>query len=416
LKVFRKSKGVQKEHVLALDIGTEYVKALIVEVAGNTGKIQGIGRVRQTLGDMQSGYVTDISGVIENAKEAIKQAEKMAGVVPHQLIMGIAGELVKGDTSVIEYTRNEPDVKINMEELRNIIHKVQWKAFEEVRGRLAYETGHNEIDVKLVNAAIIDVSIDGYKATNPVGFQGKQVTMSIFNVFAPLVHYGALQTIAAELDMDLLAITAEPYAVGRSIADESAGRVNAIIIDIGGGTTDVAVVQDGAVEGTKMFTLGGRSFTKRLSQSLNVSFDEAEKIKVAYSDGKLEKQSQKIVRESMESDTDVWLTGIVLTLSEFEGVGTLPSKIYICGGGSKLPEIKAALSGDHWYKKLPFAKKPQVNFLTPNEITGLTDGTKKLGGPEDITPMSLAKMSIDFVGEEKILTKILSKVVRLMQA
>jgi cell division protein FtsA len=85
------------------------------------------------------GAVTDIASVINNANDAIRQAEKMAGVSASQLIMGIAGELVKGATTTISYTRREPDTKIDLAELKNIVHKVQWKAFDEVRYEMALE-------------------------------------------------------------------------------------------------------------------------------------------------------------------------------------------------------------------------------------------------------------------------------------
>ncbi|MBU1018760.1 MAG: cell division FtsA domain-containing protein [Patescibacteria group bacterium] len=413
---FKRKSGTQAGHYfLALDIGTEFVKALLCDARGKTGTVLGVGWRRQNLGEMQSGVVTDISGVIENAREAIYEAEKMAGVHAEQLVMGIAGELVKGATSTVKYTRADPHTKINIEELKNIVHKVQWKAFDQVRAQLAYESGYNEIDVKLVNAAIVDVRIDGYKVSNPVGFQGKEVVMSVFNAFAPLIHFGALQTIAAELDMDLLAITAEPYAVARCMGHEDAGNFSAIFIDIGGGTTDIAIVRDGGVEGTKMFTLGGRTFTKRLAQSLNVSFQEAEEIKLAYSSNKLEKQSHKIVQSAMTSDCEVWLTGVALTLSEFVNVDILPSQIYLCGGGSHLPEIKQVLDSKDWHKNLPFARKPQVSFLKPKHVSNIIDETKKLKDSQDITPMALANLALELAGEEKVLTKLLRKVVRLMQ-
>jgi len=400
---------------LALDIGTEFVKALICAPEGNKAKVLGVGKKRQRLGEMQSGAVTDIAAVINNCQDAISDAQKMAGAQPEQLIMGIAGELVKGATTTINYVRREPDTKIDLAELKNIVHKVQWKAFDEVRSELAYETGYNEIDVKLVNAAITDVRIDGYKVTNPLGFQGKDVTISIFNAFAPLVHYGALQTIAAELGMDLLAITSEPYAVARCMGYEDGGNFSAIFIDIGGGTSDIAVVRSGSVEGTRMFTLGGRTFTKRLAQALNISFEEAEEVKLAYSNERLEKQSHRIVREAMKSDCEVWLSGVALTLSEFENVDVLPGKILLCGGGAHLPEIKEVLDSREWTQQLPFPNKPQISFMNPRMITNIIDETKNLKDLQDITPMALANIALEYLGEEQILSKLLKKVVRLMQ-
>lgn len=412
LNIFKKSRP-EKFNVLALDIGTEFVKAIIFETDGNKGKIIGVGKCRQKLGDMQSGAITDIAAVIKNCNTAIKAAERIADTTPDQMVLGVAGELVKGVTTKITYIRKTPESKINIDELKNIIHKVQWKAYDKAREELAAETGYNEIDVKLVNAAIVDVRIDGYKVSNPIGFEGKEVTMNVFNAFSPLVHFGALQTIAAELDYELLAITSEPYAIARSIPSEDGGNMSTIFIDIGGGTTDIAVVVDGSLQGTKMFSLGGRSFTKRLSQELNISFDEAEEIKIAYSQEQLEQQSSKIVREAMQSDSEVWLAGVLLTLSEFTNIETFPSRILLSGGGSKLPEIKEALESRDWYKKLPFARKPETRFMKPKYISSLTDETGKIKDQQDITPMALAHIGIEYSGEEKVLSSLLRKVVRI---
>lgn len=410
----KKNEDAINGNFIALDIGTDEVKALLVINEVKKGRILGVGKKRQKLGDMQSGAVTDIASVVTNCHSAIRDAERMAGTKASQVIIGIGGELVKGATTTVSYIRRDPTSKIDLAELKNIVHKIQWKAFEQVRSQLSYETGYNEIDVKLINAAIVDVRIDGYKVTNPIGFQGKEVSVSIFNAFAPLVHYGALQTIAAEMDKELLAITAEPYSITRALENDDA-KFGAIFIDVGGGTTDIAVVRDGMLEGMKMFTLGGRTFTKRLAQSLNISFNEAEEIKVAYSTDKLEKQSHRIVREAMSRDADVWLSGVALTLSEFENIDVFPSKILLCGGGSRLPEIREALESRDWVKTLPFAKKPQIAFVNAKYISSLVDETKRLDQPEDVTPMALAHLGLEFTKEEQVLSKVLKKVVRLMQ-
>ncbi len=398
-----------------LDIGTEFVKALVCEVQGKEVVILGRGKRRQRTGEMESGTITDIAGVIEHCHAAMREAERMAGTVPQKLILGVAGELIKGATSMITYKRRDPSSKIHQEELKNIIHKVQWKAFEKVRSDLAYETGFNEIDVKLVHAAIVDTQIDGYKVTNPVGFQGREVVMSVFNAFSPLVHFGALQTISAELDRELLAIMAEPYAVGRLLGGTELQGYSGIFIDVGGGTTDIAVVVDGSVIDTKMFNLGGRAFSKRLSQTLNISLDEAEEVKIAFANQQLEHQSYKIVSKGVSSDIEVWLSGVFFSLQELSEIDSLPPSIYLCGGGSLLSPLKEALEQADWHKKLPFPRKPQVRYLLPKNVSHIKDKTKLLTSPADITPMALANIGMEIISEEKIMTKMLQKVVRLMQ-
>jgi cell division protein FtsA len=413
------NKYINKEpkvpHYVALDIGTEFVKALIFKIEDGKGVIVGVGRQRQRLGDMHGGAVTDIGGVVENCSKALDRAEEMAGVVADQCIIGIAGELVKGTTTTVHYERLKNQTKIDYNELKNIVNKIQWKAFDTTRQQLAWETGYSEIDVKLVNASIVDVKIDGYKVTNPIGFQGKDVSVGIFNAFAPMVHLGALQTIAADLGLDLISIAAEPYAVARSVGVDEAGEFNAIFIDIGGGTSDIAVVRNGGLEGTKMFAIGGRSFTKRLSQVLNISFAKAEEVKLAYSDDMLEDKSKEKVIEALALDAEVWLSGVELSLSEFSNVDLLPSRIMLCGGGAALPEIKKVLEDGDWYKNLPFARKPKVSFIKPDEVSNMVDETKEIKDQQDVTPMGLASLVVDMDVEDDVMPSILQKAVKLMQ-
>lgn len=415
-KIWRRRSG--GGHALALDIGTEVVKALIFKVdeEAEKGVITGVGRVRQRLGDMHSGAVSDIRGVVSSCEQAIAKAEEMAGVRRiEQSILGIAGELVKGSTTTVHYERLKPEVRIDLPELKNIVQKVQWKAFDRIRQQLAWETGHSEIDVKLINAAIVDVRIDGYRVTNPLGFQGRDVSIGIFNAYAPMVHLGALQKIAEELDLDLLSIAAEPYAVARSMGMENTVDFSAIFIDIGGGTTDIAVVRNGGLEGTKMFALGGRAFTKRLAQELNINFEEAEQLKIRYGRGELGSDVATRLANLLAEDCHVWLDGIELSLNEFSETDLLPSRILLCGGGSALPGMREALLGKEWHKDLPFSKKPGVSYLQPKDVSNIHDKTGLLRDPQDVTPMGLANLALDLVGEEKVLSSMLRRAVKMMQ-
>jgi cell division protein FtsA len=401
---------------LSLDIGTDLVKALIIRGKEGKGEVIGVGYFKQRLSDMQAGMVTDIEGVVENCQDAIDEAVEQAKVEPKQVIVGIAGEFVKGATTIVHYQRTKPGDKIDMKELETIVQKVQWRAFDQVRQQLAKETGYQEVEVKLVNAAIVDVQIDGYQVTNPLGFQGRDVSVGIFNAFAPMVHLGALQTITEDLDLDLLSIAAEPYAVARSIGREEAGEFSAIFLDIGGGTTDLALVRNGGVVGTKMFALGGRAFTKRLSAHFNVTFEKAEEMKLNYSKGEVDATSGDMVKQILEPDAHVWMSGVELVLSDLAKSEHLPSRILLCGGGSALPEIKKVLEAFDWQKHLPFTRDPKISFIQPKDVTNISDTTGKLTTSQDVTPMALANLALDLIGKEKLVGKMLRQAVKAMQA
>ena len=140
-KIFSRA---DSECYLALDIGTEMAKALVFQINAKEKKgiIIGVGREKQKKGNMQSGAVSDISGVIETCQNTINKALENAGVKKvKKAIVGIAGELVKGTTTTVHYERGNPDSRIDFPELKNIIQKVQAKAYERIQQQIEWETG-----------------------------------------------------------------------------------------------------------------------------------------------------------------------------------------------------------------------------------------------------------------------------------
>lgn len=393
------SKSSPREDLLVgLDIGTEFVKALIARVEGDDLEIIGVGRARQDLSDMHGGAIADIGGVVRNCEDALSQAEQQAGAQGRRAVIGIAGELVKGFTSTIRYRRPQPDKALDINEMEFIIEKVQERAGAKAQAQIATETGNADVEVKLVNSAIVSIHIDGYKVSNPIGFQGKDVAIQIYTAFAPMVHIGALERAAGELDLDLIAVAAEPFAVSRSVlGTDASSNFTAILTDVGGGTTDIAVVNDGGVEGTKMFGIGGRSFTRTISGDMELSYEDAEKLKVNVEDPNLKPSVAKQVGASIDKTLEVWLGGVELALSEFDSVDHLPSRILLCGGGSSLTKLVEALKVQDWYKELPFTKRPTVQHIQPGDVVGITDKTGSNLDHTFITAMGLLRVGYDTI-------------------
>lgn len=387
-----------EELIVGLDIGTEFVKALIARVQGDELEIIGVGRARQDLSDMHGGAIADIGGVVRNCEDALSQAEQQAGAQGRRAVIGIAGELVKGFTSTIRYRRPQPDRALDINEMEFIIEKVQERAQIKAQKQIALETGNKDVEVKLVNSAIVSIHIDGYKVSNPIGFQGKDVAIQIYTAFAPMVHIGALERAAGELDLDLIAVAAEPFAVSRTVlGTDASSTFTAILADVGGGTTDIAVVNDGGVEGTKMFGIGGRSFTRTIAGDMELNYEDAEKLKVNVDDANLKASVAKQVNESIDKTLEVWLGGVELALSEFDSVDHLPNRILLCGGGSSLGSLVDALKNQDWYKDLPFTKRPTVQHVSPNDVLGITDKTNSNLDHSFITSMGLLRVGYDTI-------------------
>lgn len=392
------ARGPAGEYMVALDVGTEFVKALIGRVIGDEVEIIGVGRAHQELADMQAGAIADIAAVVANCDKALAAAEQQAGVSARTAMIGIAGELVKGTTSTVRFTRKNSSKEISIDEMTRIIEMVQERAEAKARQELAWELGGKDVEVRLVNSALVRIDIDGYKVTNPVGFQGRDLLVEMYTAFAPMIHIGALERTAAELDLELLAVAAEPFAVARSVVgDDPNASVSAILMDVGGGTTDIAVVNEGGVEGTKMFGIGGRAFTHAIERDMDVDFVKAESLKLGLSESHAEKQKGDI-EKALQKTLNVWINGVDLALSEFPKLDHLPHRLLLCGGGSSLDLLVEKLEEADWYKRLPFTKKPLIQHIKPNEVIGITDATGSITDHTYITAMGLLRVGLDTLG------------------
>ncbi len=418
-----KSLGAKKsaddnKYLVGLDVGTEYIKALVAKVIDDRVEIIGAGRAKQKFTDMQAGAIADIAAVVTNCDQALNQAEQQAGISVRTAVLGIAGELVKGTTITVRCHRKNPSKELDIAEIEQIIKLVQQRAEQKAKQQITQEMGGKDVEIRLVNSALVSISIDGYPVTNPVGFQGKEVVVQLYTAFAPLIHIGALERTAQELDLDLLAVAAEPFAVARSvIGDDQNATMSAILMDVGGGTTDIAVINDGGVQGTKMFGIGGRAYTRAIERAMDVNYDEAEELKLALSTNEINSNQRVQIESVLDRAAQVWLSGVELALAEFPQLDHLPNRMYLCGGGSSLDILIDSLEKSNWYSNLPFTKRPTVQHINPNQVVGITDKTGDVNDHTLITAMGLLRVGLDTMiqQDDTKVSTIKQKIDRMLQ-
>ena len=402
--------------ILGLDIGTEYVKAVLARQDKNGSlEILGIGKAKQQEGNMIAGAIADIPAVIAVCERALVEVESQAGERSDTTVVGIAGELVKGSTTTVRYSRQNPNKPITESEMNEIIKKVQEKSGDIARKTIALETDNDNVEVRLINSAIVSLTIDGYKIMNPVGFKGSDVVIQFYTAFAPLIHVAAIEKVCAELNLDLLTVAVEPFAVCRAcLGDDPDSKFSGVVIDIGGGTTDLAVVDDGGVEGTKMFSIGGRSFTHQIAELLGVDFETAEEYKLDYDTTKLDDRVKAKVETAISRNLSVWLAGIEVALEEFDNIGSLPRNIMLCGGGASLSLIQETLAISDWYTNLPFPRRPIIHLIDATELPNFKLGKHNLDH-SFATALGLLRVGVDTLAGAPEESKIKAKIAKLLQ-
>lgn len=402
----------QRHLYTALDIGTAYAKAIILEAHEDHGVVLGVGHHAQSYSHMSNGIITDIPGVIANCNEALLKAERSAGnLVASAAVIGIAGELVKGSSTTVSKKRPHPEKPIDVEELQGLIVGGQQKLLKVSSQLIAAETGYDHIEVRLTNTAVISVRIDGQTISNPIGFKGRHFSLTLFSSFAPLMQLGALETVAQGLDLTLEAIVAEPYALARCLTINASSDSGAIFIDVGGGTTDIALVRQGGIEETRMFALGGRAFSRRLANSKGISLKEADKLKVSYSNGKIRGAEHDEIQNILAPECQTWMDTVELMIDELSKGALLPPAIYTVGGGSALLDLRQKLETFPWTERLPFTRAPFIQTVQPEMVGCIADPNALLHSVQDITPMALAYQAVELQNENNVLERALNQVI-----
>jgi cell division protein FtsA len=387
---------------LSIDIGTEFIKTAVVRVNANKQiEVIGYDRTPQKESAMRGAMITDLDSVTNSVDisigNAIKQAEELFGQIslPSSAIFGIAGELVKGITIVVNYEREDSSYSIEQAEINDVLDQIREQAYTNAKLEIAEDIGIPVEQLVEISTNINSTEIDGTKIDNPIGFTGKTITYRIYGTFAPKIHLDALQSVADRLQLGVVSMVVAPYAIAVGAKNANEEKFSGIFVDVGGGTSDIALVQNGNVIGTNMFAFGGRVFTKRLEQEMNLDYLAAEKMKLDYADQKLSKEESKTIQQYFSKDIPIWIDGVALSLSDFEDVVSYPAKIYLCGGGAMLPDIRAGLLEYPWLKSLPFAQFPKINFILPNQIRDVIDLTRTVVDPRDVMPMALSRMLLD---------------------
>jgi cell division protein FtsA len=115
----------------------------------------------------------------------------------------------------------------------------------------------------------------------------------------------------------------------------------------------------------------------------------------------LSAEQHRQVSELLSADAEVLLQGLALSLKELSRGDHLPPSVYLCGGGSLLPELTLEMAKNNWAAGLPFPRSPKIRHLVPPDVRNLVDSTGQLSSPQDIAPMGLANHALRTETEER---------------
>ncbi|MGB0165397.1 MAG: cell division protein FtsA [Luteibaculum sp.] len=267
-----------EELVVGLDIGTTKI-ACIVGRKNEYGKIEIIGMGKSESLGVSRGVVSNIAQAVQSIQQAVEQAEKKAQVQINNVLVGIAGQHIKSHQHRGQITLNSYEEEITETDVDRLIEDMY---------KLVMLPGE-EIIHALPQEYIVDHE-QGIK--NPVGMYGRRLEAN-FHIITGLVAAAKnIQRCIDRAGLNLEEIILEPLASADAVLTKEEKEAGVVLVDIGGGTTDVAIFHDGIIRHTAVIPFGGNVITEDIKTGCSILKNQAEKLKVKFGSA-LQDESQE---------------------------------------------------------------------------------------------------------------------------
>ena len=255
--------------IVGLDIGTSKICAVVGEIRPD-GQIDIIGMGSHPSVGLRKGMVINIENTVNSIKEAVEEAETMAGCEISSVFAGIAGGHIKGFNShgVIALKNRE----VGKTDIERVIDAARAVAIPMDR----------EVIHTLPQEFIVD---DQGGITDPTGMAGVRLEVKIHIVTGAVTSAQNIIKCANRAGLDVYDIILESLASSEAILNDEERDLGVALVDFGGGTTDLAIFSENAIKHTSVLTLGGDNLTNDIAVGIRTPFKEAEKIKIKYGCG-----------------------------------------------------------------------------------------------------------------------------------
>ncbi len=377
-------------HFVGLDIGTAYVRAVvgILDQQSSSGRPSIIGHGIAPNNGMRKGVVVHVDDVAEAIAHAVTEAERISGKPIKRAVVNVNGSHIAGQNSkgvIAISTANRkitPQDRLRVEEAATII---QLPANREI-----------------IQAFTKNYSVDGQQnIKDPVGMQGVRLEADMHLVTAATPNAHSLDMALEKAQIQPSNHTISGLAAAEAVLNRQQKEVGTVIVDIGAGTTNIVVLEDGEIQHVAVLPIGGNNVTNDLAIGLQTDLDVAEMVKVRYGEF-LKKETIKIATDKEEHVFEVKKIRMIVEarieelfelvdkeLKRIHRSRKLPGGAVIVGGSAKLPHIAGIAK-----ENLQLAAR--VGEL--QAIEGLAD---TINDPSFYTATGLMILDIFFGGEDK---------------
>lgn len=350
-----------------IDIGTTKIIVIIAEQINHEISILGIG-MSQSNG-LEKGMVIDIKKTTDSIKKALDEAIFQAHIIPEYVTIGISGNHIKSYFS--QGMIAIPTQAINEETIEQALLSSQSIVLPD--------------DEKIIHSVPISFVIDGFNIVkNPLGMHGIRLEINTHIITANKNAIEDLIECCKKLGLKIKDIVLEPIASAEAILNEQEKSFGSLLIDIGGGTSDIALYKNNSLELVEIISIGGVLFTNDISICLNCNKEDAEELKKKYGLSTLQNDHYEDIKiKSFDLETDITTSSLLIhnilharceelifeiikIVNQYNYNYYIPSGIILTGGGSLLkglPEMISKYTGIRCRVGYPLLKNYQYTLL-----------------------------------------------------
>ena len=259
---------MDKNFSVGLDIGTTKIVAMVGEKNQfNKVKVLGVGK-SQSLG-VHRGVVNNITQTIQSIKIAVDEAQSKSGIEVKEVAVGIAGQHIRSLQHSDYITRENPDEVINDNDIDKLIDQVY---------KLVMLPGE-----EIIHVLPQDFKVDGQsEIKEPIGMYGSRLEANFHIVVGQVSSIRNIGKCIKSSGLEMGDITLEPLASSDAVLSNEEKEAGVALIDIGGGTTDVAIFKDGIIKHTAVIPFGGNVITEDIKEGCSIIGNQAEQLKIKF--------------------------------------------------------------------------------------------------------------------------------------
>ncbi len=252
--------------IAGLDIGTTKIGSFIAEIS-SSGEINIIGVATVPSDGLRYGVVVDVEKTVKSIRVAMERAEEMAGVDVDAVFAGIAGDHIRSINGRGVVAVSGENGEVSTEDVRRVIDAAKAVALP--------------IDREIIHILPQEFTVDGQKGIrDPVGMNGVRLEAEVHIVTGAIASAQNIHRCIEKAGYSVADLVLEPLASSYSVLKDDEKELGVVLVDIGGGTTDIAMFYEGCIRHTSVVALGGRNVTNDLAIVLRTPIECAESLKI----------------------------------------------------------------------------------------------------------------------------------------